>query len=246
MQGSAGTYAAHQRARFMQSDAARWMRPDAERWIRSDIARFLAPGTDPASIFPALDCKYSPSQPRVPAGNSDGGQWTNGGPSARWAVNPTDVDDRQDVQRAADVQLAQVGSSVTDADGLPYYATGGHHEMPRGVYTKWELRPETERVFNRSTTGSLATGTRIETDQGLLRGHYWDGPNGAHARYNNAVQELSERFMSENRLTSEMMTPDHARQLLTRIRDSDIPEIRDYNRAIRMLRRIFRLGRGRE
>ncbi|WP_284178835.1 hypothetical protein [Rhabdaerophilum sp. SD176] len=29
--------------------------------------------------YAALRRKYSPSQPRVPAGNSDGGQWTSGG-----------------------------------------------------------------------------------------------------------------------------------------------------------------------
>ncbi len=27
----------------------------------------------------ALERRYSPDQPRVPAGNSDGGQWTDGG-----------------------------------------------------------------------------------------------------------------------------------------------------------------------
>jgi hypothetical protein len=32
--------------------------------------------------YDALRRKYSPSQPRVPAGNSDGGQWTNGGGGA--------------------------------------------------------------------------------------------------------------------------------------------------------------------
>nr|DAH95283.1 MAG TPA: hypothetical protein [Caudoviricetes sp.] len=54
------------------------MRPDAHRWIRPDAARFLLPGTDPASVYPALERKYSPNQPRVPAGNPDGGQWTSG------------------------------------------------------------------------------------------------------------------------------------------------------------------------
>ncbi|MGP9811884.1 hypothetical protein ACTZWT_10270 [Rhodopseudomonas sp. NSM] len=201
MWSSSASTAAHQRARFMQPDAARWMRPDADRWIRPDVARFLAPGTDPATIFPALDRKYSPNQPRVPAGNPDGGQWTNGGISARWAVDDVLLSDPQDDQLLDGVQLTQVGSSVTDADGLPYYATGGHHEMPRGVYRKWNLQPETERVFNRSTTGSLPQGSHIETDQGLLRGHYWDGPDGAHAKYNNAVSDLSERFMREQRIT---------------------------------------------
>jgi hypothetical protein len=66
---------AHQRTRFM--------RPDAHRWIRPDAARFLAPGMDPASVYPALasaETKYSPNQPRVPAGNGrESGRWTDGG-----------------------------------------------------------------------------------------------------------------------------------------------------------------------
>jgi hypothetical protein len=230
----------------MQPDAARWMRPDAERWIRPDVARFLAPGTDPATIFPALDRKYSPNQPRVPAGDPDGGQWTNGGLSSQWQIALTGRDTQHDDQPAAGVQLAQVGSSVRDIDGLPYYDNGGHHEMPKGVYTKWDLQPETERVFNRSTTGSLPAGRTVGTPEGSLRGHYWDGPEGAHAKYNNAVRDLSVRFMNENRITPESMTPDHARRLLTRIRESDVPEIRDYNSAIRMLRRAFRWRIGRE
>jgi hypothetical protein len=58
---------------------ARWMRPDAYRWIRPDTARFLTPGTHPYGVYPALQRKFSPDQPRVPAGNPDGGQWTDGG-----------------------------------------------------------------------------------------------------------------------------------------------------------------------
>ncbi|MBN9041225.1 MAG: hypothetical protein BGP05_06125 [Rhizobiales bacterium 62-47] len=34
--------------------------------------------TDPASFFPELDRKFNPNQPRVAAGNPDGGQWTDG------------------------------------------------------------------------------------------------------------------------------------------------------------------------
>jgi hypothetical protein len=55
------------------------MKPDAHRWIRPDAARFLQRGTDAASVFPSLARKYNPGQPRVPAGNTDGGQWTSGG-----------------------------------------------------------------------------------------------------------------------------------------------------------------------
>src|SRR3978361_245542 len=32
----------------------RWLRHDAHRWIRHDVKRFLAPGTDPADVYPAL------------------------------------------------------------------------------------------------------------------------------------------------------------------------------------------------
>jgi hypothetical protein len=68
----------HQDA-FAANQRARFMRPDAHRWIRPDAARFLAPGTDVASVFPALDQKYSPNQPRVPAGSSrESGRWTDG------------------------------------------------------------------------------------------------------------------------------------------------------------------------
>lgn len=63
---------------YARHQQQRWMRPDAYRWIRPDAARFLLPGTDPASVYPALDRKFNPSQPRVPAGNPDGGQWTDG------------------------------------------------------------------------------------------------------------------------------------------------------------------------
>jgi hypothetical protein len=64
---------------FEAAQRARWMRPDAHRWIRPDAARFLVPGTDPREVYPALQRKFNPDQPRVPAGNPDGGQWTDGG-----------------------------------------------------------------------------------------------------------------------------------------------------------------------
>lgn len=64
---------------FEAAQRACWMRPDAYRWIRPDAARFLAPGTDPRDVLPALQRKFNPDQPRVPAGNPDGGRWTDGG-----------------------------------------------------------------------------------------------------------------------------------------------------------------------
>jgi hypothetical protein len=63
---------------YARHQQARWLRPDAARWVRPDAARYLAPNADVGAIFPALDRKYSPDQPRVPAGYPDGGQWTDG------------------------------------------------------------------------------------------------------------------------------------------------------------------------
>ncbi len=63
----------YQRKRWMRPDASRWMRPDAHIWKR--------PGFDAATAHIAVDRKYDPDQPRVPAGEPDGGQWTTGGNS---------------------------------------------------------------------------------------------------------------------------------------------------------------------
>jgi hypothetical protein len=59
----------------------RFMRPDAHRFIRPDWRRFVRPGqkSDPLyTLYERFERKYSPDQPRVPAGSSEGGQWTNG------------------------------------------------------------------------------------------------------------------------------------------------------------------------
>ena len=66
---------------WLRHQQSRWLQPDGDRWIRPDAARFLAPGADITKAFPVLARKYSPDQPRVPAGNPDGGQWTDGAAS---------------------------------------------------------------------------------------------------------------------------------------------------------------------
>ncbi|WP_244431974.1 hypothetical protein [Rhodopseudomonas sp. B29] len=63
---------------WLRYQQARWLAPNGERWVRPDAARFLSPGSDLVAIYPALALKYNPNQPRVPAGHSDGGQWTSG------------------------------------------------------------------------------------------------------------------------------------------------------------------------
>lgn len=77
---------AHRRARFMRADAQRYARPDARRFVRPDAERWLRDGGlyfDSLTPLDALTGKanFDPNQPRVPAGNPDGGQWTD---DARW------------------------------------------------------------------------------------------------------------------------------------------------------------------
>ncbi|QDL96765.1 zinc carboxypeptidase [Rhodopseudomonas palustris] len=64
---------------WLRHQQKRWLNPNGDRWVRQDVSRFLARDMDPVQAFPALAFKYSPNQPRVPAGNPDGGQWTRDG-----------------------------------------------------------------------------------------------------------------------------------------------------------------------
>jgi hypothetical protein len=65
---------AHQRRRWMLPDPSRFLRPDHVKWVRPEAAWHPAPQL--------YECKYSAEQPRVPAGNAEGGQWMSGGSSS--------------------------------------------------------------------------------------------------------------------------------------------------------------------
>jgi hypothetical protein len=72
----------------------RWMRPDAQRFLRPDWRRFWKPGheNDPLyRYYESIERKFDPSQPRVPAGSSDGGQWTSGGGDSGTTDNIADT-----------------------------------------------------------------------------------------------------------------------------------------------------------
>jgi hypothetical protein len=163
---------------------------------------------------------------------------------------PTDADDTTALTDPDDplpiVPVAQRSRSFTDKYGDPYYSPGGHHEMPQSTFRKWELPPETRRVFDEATTGSLPTDTFRTNPDGVPQGHFWNGPDGAHGRYNQAVNELSEKFLSDRNIRPNQMTPDQAWELLAEIRESADPRIRGYNDSLRLLRRlrILRTGRG--
>lgn len=230
-------YNAHQQVRFMRPDAHRWMRPDASRWLKPSHPD---------------EQKYIPSQPRDWRGRwTDVGGAASGSPSTSpmGQINFGDLPNFSDVfglfqitpsdTPLDGVQLAgDDGKPLLDSFGEPYYAPKGHHELPKSVFKAWDLPEETARVLDRATTGQLPVGrTEIE---GKLRGHLWDDE---HRKYSEAVRELTERFMKERDIIPSRMTPEQAKDLLREIRDSENSSIRDYNRIMRMLRRIFRGGR---
>lgn len=90
---------------FLRHQCERWLRPDAARWVRPDIARYLRFGSNVVEAGLPVERKYSPNQPRVPAGNPDGGQWTDGsiaGSTALFQIKPREIDNTENVQLAGD------------------------------------------------------------------------------------------------------------------------------------------------
>jgi hypothetical protein len=148
-----------------------------------------------ARFVRATKANFNPDQPRVPAGNTDGGQWTSGGGGG--------------------------GSAKGKADG--------HHFVPKAVYRGLPLRPETKSVFDQGATGRLNAGR-----------HAWSKE---HSVYNDAVSEQFKRFLSENGLRPEDMTPDDARRFLGSVKRSSDPRIRGFNMRLYMREIMYWLRR---
>ena len=122
-------WARHQQARWLRPDADRWLRPDAFRWIRPDADRFIAPRVAVADAYPALSRKYNPNQPRVPAGNPDGGQWSDGGGGPAAPMGDVRFGDLSELADYAD--LFQIARSETDFDGVQLAGDPPEGDSPR-------------------------------------------------------------------------------------------------------------------
>ncbi len=105
----------------------RWLRPDAHRWLRSDVARFLVPGAA-ASVYSDVERKYSPNQPRVPAGSGrESGRWTDG--NSGGAASPTGMIDFGSLPNFSDLfSLFQI--APTETDNSDYTQLAG--DVPEG------------------------------------------------------------------------------------------------------------------
>lgn len=64
---------------FAGREQSRWMRPDAANFVRPDWRRHVKAGSEAATTLERYERKFRPDQPRVPAGESQGGQWTADG-----------------------------------------------------------------------------------------------------------------------------------------------------------------------
>jgi hypothetical protein len=159
---------------------------------------------------------FNPDQPRVPAGNPDGGQWTSDGNSSERVSSEGNSEGYR--------------SSATDLSGQRRSKADGHHHVPRGVYEKLPLPPETRKVFEEGKTGPLYD----------TRSNKYDTP---HRQYNEAVANLFEEFVARNGIRIERMTPDQAQSFLSEVLGSQDPRIRNYNTLIQMreiMQRVFR------
>ncbi len=151
---------------------------------------------------------FRPDQPRWSAGNGRvSGRWSGGAGTGPAGTRPN--------------------------PGQP--TRGGHHFVPRKIFEREPLRPETRRVFEEGVTGPLRAG------------RHKGGKD--HDIYTDSVYERYRRFLRENGIRSEDMTPEQAFKLLDEVKRSSDPRIRDLN--LRIFRReifflIRRIGRGNE
>ncbi len=94
-------------ALWARLDAASFLTEDEKRAAAGYGASSIAFGNSPSSSRPPNAVtpearKYSPDQPRVPAGSSDGGQWTDGGGGSF-----ADIDRGDDIGASGAAQIAQ-------------------------------------------------------------------------------------------------------------------------------------------
>jgi hypothetical protein len=129
---------------------------------------------------------------------------------------------------------SRVISDVTpDNEWIPgaQYAGQGHHYASQKIWRKLPLPKETQRVFDKATTGQLPF-------------FKWHVNDTLHRMYSDAVDEIFTRFMHEHNIKPEKMTPDQARSILREIAVSEDPRIRAYNLMLRRMRMLHRLRTG--
>ncbi len=91
--------------------------------------------------------------------------------------------------------------------------------MPEAVLKKFKFLPKTRKVLEDASSGALANPSV----------NYF---NREHRQYNDAVEVDIRKFLTENGITDEEMTPEQAEVLYRRVRGSNDPIIGGLNRKI--------------
>ena len=120
---------------------------DARRLFLADA--LIEAGVEPSDIVKALGLgpappealeKYNPDQPRVPAGNTDGGQWTSGDSSGATAGSTTKKPSGVQVADASDTRGHEVTTDATSrGDTLPTVDAayqGKYHDLLRDQFAE--------------------------------------------------------------------------------------------------------------
>ena len=167
---------------WIEYQRRRFARPDAKRWVRPDAARFQKPDFVYGSLVNEKscplhwDCKFDPGQPRVPAGSSDGGQWTNGSvasvPSS--ITDPRVLSDAEPGTIQAGMQYAQArprtpGSVIIN--GQQVEMSPGQAARLAEVQSRAEAATERVREVDRNWK---ATPSSYNTVEGLIRAYRSD------------------------------------------------------------------------
>jgi hypothetical protein len=139
-------------------------------------------------LFELRKYGYNPAEPRIPKHHTGGGQWTEDG--------------------------VQIAASAADDATRILRSRGGHHFVPKAVYRRLPLAPETKKIFDDARTGSLRGGR-----------HGWDLGHDAYQ----AVYEALENFLKEKAIQPEDMTPEQAQEFVFQVIGSHDARIRDLN-----------------
>jgi hypothetical protein len=83
------------KAAYFERESMRGQPANAFRFVRPDWRRFVKPGSDAWVLYELYERKFNPEQPRVAAGNSEGGQWVgDGGDGSSDGNSPRNTDSR--------------------------------------------------------------------------------------------------------------------------------------------------------
>jgi hypothetical protein len=189
-------------------------------------------GLSIAELMRGDDKQGAPSdhQPRVPAGNPDGGQWTSR-PGAGGAER---INDPRVLSDATPDNHWIVGAD---------YAAVGHHYTPRQLFRRLGVSLETRLAFEQAVSGPLGLRTVDPITRKVIAQHAWDR---AHREYNRAVGELFRMYLDglqARGITPGQMTPAHANEFRKLIFQSQDPRIQKYLERISLLRSLRRLRR---